>query len=65
MGQHGSVSEISDVYNFGVFLLELVTGREAALHNFPLSNQSIAQWVCRMHIDSSAYIFGEANANSE
>lgn len=40
-----TASEMTDVYSFGVFLLELVTGHEA-LHNENLgSNESLFQWV--------------------
>lgn len=40
-----TVSEMSDVYSFGIFLLELVTGQEA-LHIDSLgSNESFFRWV--------------------
>ncbi|KAF3456185.1 hypothetical protein FNV43_RR00835 [Rhamnella rubrinervis] len=46
VGASGSTaSEMTDVYSFGVFLLELVTGHEA-LHNENLgSSESLFQWV--------------------
>ncbi|KAG2727193.1 hypothetical protein I3843_01G142600 [Carya illinoinensis] len=41
----GTISEMSDVYSFGIFLLELVTGQEA-LHIDSLgSNESFFRWV--------------------
>ncbi|XVF66262.1 hypothetical protein PTKIN_Ptkin10aG0021000 [Pterospermum kingtungense] len=42
----GSFTEMNDVYSFGVFLLELVTGQEEAVHvNYLGSNESLIQWV--------------------
>ncbi|KAK8510865.1 hypothetical protein V6N12_036779 [Hibiscus sabdariffa] len=42
----GSFTEMSDVYSFGVFLLELITGREEAVHiDYLRSNDSLIQLV--------------------
>ncbi|KAK8671110.1 hypothetical protein V6N13_037718 [Hibiscus sabdariffa] len=42
----GSFTEMSDVYSFGVFLLELITGREEAVHiDYLQSNDSLIQLV--------------------
>ncbi|TYI06950.1 hypothetical protein ES332_A10G193800v1 [Gossypium tomentosum] len=42
----GSFTEMSDVYSFGVFLLELITGREEAMHiDYLRSNESLIQLV--------------------
>lgn len=39
-------SEKSDVYAFGVFLLELVSGREASEPSPSSSTQTLVEWVC-------------------
>lgn len=39
-------SEKSDIYSFGVFLLELVSGREAGELASSDSNQNLVEWVC-------------------
>lgn len=45
VGASVTVSEMSDVYSFGIFLLELVTGQEA-LHIDSLgSNENFFRWV--------------------
>ncbi|TYI12447.1 hypothetical protein ES332_A09G278500v1 [Gossypium tomentosum] len=41
----GSFTETSDVYSFGAFLLELITGQDEAMHiNYMGSNESLIQW---------------------
>lgn len=42
----GIFSEISDMYSFGVFLLELITGREASRIVSFGPDGSVLQWVC-------------------
>ncbi|XP_052207386.1 probable serine/threonine-protein kinase PBL28 isoform X1 [Diospyros lotus] len=44
-GQMGIFSEMNDVFSFGVFLLELVTGREASNLDAFGSNETMLQWV--------------------
>ncbi|XP_039048737.1 probable serine/threonine-protein kinase PBL15 isoform X1 [Hibiscus syriacus] len=42
----GSLTEMSDVYSFGVFLMELITGRDEAVHiDYLRSNDSLIQLV--------------------
>ncbi|XP_038992215.1 probable serine/threonine-protein kinase PBL15, partial [Hibiscus syriacus] len=42
----GSFTEMSDVYSFGVFLMELITGRDEAVHiDYLRSNDSLIQLV--------------------
>nr|KJB38596.1 hypothetical protein B456_006G264400 [Gossypium raimondii] len=42
----GSFTETSDVYSFGAFLLELITGQDEAMRiNYMGSNESLIQWV--------------------
>lgn len=44
---HGIVDEKTDVFAFGVLLLELVTGRRA----LDYSQQSLVLWVCHSFIN--------------
>ncbi|KAF8387892.1 hypothetical protein HHK36_026554 [Tetracentron sinense] len=43
VGKSGTFDEMSDVYSFGIFLLELITGKEALQINFLGSN--LIHWV--------------------
>lgn len=52
---HGIVDEKTDVFAFGVLLLELVTGRRA----LDYSQQSLVLWVMVLlcYVPTSTYIF--------
>ncbi|GAV73147.1 Pkinase_Tyr domain-containing protein [Cephalotus follicularis] len=55
VGQPGTFTQLSDIYSFGVFLLELVTGQEA-LHIDSLgSYDSLIQWV-RSRLSSNNFV---------
>lgn len=43
---HGLVNEKTDVFAFGVLLLELITGRRAV----DSSRQSLVMWVCSLSL---------------
>lgn len=45
MREFGRFSEKSDIYSFGVFLLELVSGREATELASSDSSQNLVEWV--------------------
>lgn len=42
----GQLTVKTDVYSFGVFLLELITGRRAVDSSRPTSEQVLVNWVC-------------------
>lgn len=50
-GEFGAPSETGDVYSFGVFLLELVTGQEAEHLTSSESSECLAHWV-KAHLGS-------------
>ncbi|KAL0414697.1 UNVERIFIED_CONTAM: Receptor-like protein kinase THESEUS 1 [Sesamum radiatum] len=45
LGLHETFCETNDIYSFGIFLLELISGKEATEKEAFLSNDSILQWV--------------------
>lgn len=54
----GSFTEMNDVYSFGVFLLELVTGQDEAVHiNYLRFNESLIQWV-QSRLNSNDFVDG-------
>ena len=41
----GKLTEKSDVFSFGVVLLELITGRKSVDPSQPLGDESLVEWV--------------------
>ena len=41
----GKLTEKSDVFSFGVVLLELITGRKPVDSSRPLGDESLVEWV--------------------
>ncbi|CAK9145535.1 unnamed protein product [Ilex paraguariensis] len=52
VGQTGIFSEMNDVYSFGVFILELITGRKASDIDSFGSDENILHWV-ETHLSSN------------
>jgi serine/threonine protein kinase len=42
----GKLTDRSDVFSFGVVLLELITGRKPVDSSQPLGEESLVEWVC-------------------
>ncbi|KAL8524480.1 hypothetical protein ACS0TY_014255 [Phlomoides rotata] len=41
----GKLTEKSDVYSYGVVLLEIITGRKPVDSSQPLGDESVVEWV--------------------
>lgn len=48
----GKLTEKSDVFSFGVVLLELITGRKPVDTSQPLGDESLVEWVCLLSNES-------------
>lgn len=46
----GKLTEKSDVFSFGVVLLELITGRKPVDSSQPLGDESLVEWVCSRNL---------------
>lgn len=45
----GKLTDRSDVFSFGVVLLELITGRKPVDPSHPFGDESLVEWVCSYH----------------
>ena len=46
----GKLTDKSDVFSFGVVLLELITGRKSVDSSQPLGDESLVEWVSRLYL---------------
>lgn len=49
----GKLTDKSDVFSFGVVLLELITGRKPVDPTQPLGDESLVEWVWIRHLTFS------------
>lgn len=48
--ENGMVSVRTDVYAYGITLIQLISGRKVVNPNIEDHCQSLRQWVCPMHL---------------
>lgn len=53
----GKLTVKSDIYSFGVVLLELITGRKAFDHTRRVGEQSLVVWVCNCYLFVAFHLF--------
>lgn len=53
--QHGKVSDKTDVYAFGVVLLELITGRKPIESKRPHGEENLVIWVGLIFLSSTVF----------
>lgn len=54
---YGKVDEKVDVYAYGIFLLELITGKEATRTNQASNQASLILWVIKFSFEPKCSIF--------
>ncbi|KAK3020780.1 hypothetical protein RJ639_045852 [Escallonia herrerae] len=59
----GKLTEKSDVFSFGVVLLELITGRKPVDASQPLGDESLVEWVAERRM--WGYSDGDGNGNGD
>ena len=59
----GKLTERSDVFSFGVVLLELITGRKPVDGTRPLGDESLVEWVSKIQSTCCNYTSSDVNCN--